>query len=150
MPSTPQTPALVSIGYEGKDLNELLEQLLANHVGVLVDVRLNPISRKPGLSKRRLSEALRAVGISYCHYRELGNPKENREAFRAGSQDARDRFSAILRAQAGTEALSHVAESLDGEVVALLCFEREHSECHRGLVAEAIQRELPEVQLLQV
>lgn len=52
---------VVSIGYEGKTV----AQLLAQDVKVLVDVRLTPLSRKPGLSKTKLAEALRAAGIDY-------------------------------------------------------------------------------------
>ena len=40
----------------------------------LVDVRLTPISRKPGLSKTALGRELAAVGMVYEHRRELGNP----------------------------------------------------------------------------
>jgi hypothetical protein len=31
-----------------------------------------------------------------------------------------------------------------------LCFEREHSSCHRGLVAEAIQKAMPSLELVKV
>ncbi|MDQ3504076.1 MAG: DUF488 domain-containing protein [Actinomycetota bacterium] len=48
---------------------------------MLLDVRLNAISRKPGFSKKRLTAALAAVGIGYRHARALGNPRDNREPF---------------------------------------------------------------------
>ncbi len=51
------TGTLVSIGYEGKTLSDLVTQLLEQGVRVLVDVRLTPLSRKPGLSKTKLTEA---------------------------------------------------------------------------------------------
>jgi uncharacterized protein (DUF488 family) len=38
--------SLVSIGYEGRNLDELIEDLLEQQVNVLVDVRLNPILPK--------------------------------------------------------------------------------------------------------
>jgi uncharacterized protein (DUF488 family) len=138
-------PRLVSIGYEGRDINELIRYLRQESVDVLVDVRLNPISRKPGLSKRRLAESLASAGIDYVHMRELGNPKDNREGFRAGDRLARDRFWQLLRTEEATQALRHVTELLDNEVVALLCFEGEHSDCHRGLVAEALVKEMPQL-----
>jgi hypothetical protein len=34
-------------------------------------VRLTPVSRKPGLSKTKLSEALAAVDIGYVHHRAV-------------------------------------------------------------------------------
>lgn len=57
---------LVSIGYEGKAAGDLVAQLLNRGVRVLVDVRLTPLSRKPGLSKTKLSAALSAVESSTC------------------------------------------------------------------------------------
>jgi uncharacterized protein (DUF488 family) len=117
------TGTLVSIGYEGKTIDDLVAQLRAQSVGVLVDVRLTPLSRKPGLSKTKLSEALAAVGIGYVHHRALGNPKDNRAGFRAGEPESRARYRDVLETAAASDALAHVSELLDGGVVALLCFD---------------------------
>lgn len=133
------SPNLISIGYEGRDADELIAQLKAERVTVLVDVRLNPISRKKGLSKTALKDALNASGIGYLHYRELGNPKDNRDAYREGAREARDRFERLLNEPTATEALRHVMELLDDERVALLCFERDHSTCHRSQISSALQ-----------
>lgn len=137
-------PKLVSVGYEGRDAKTLISLLEANDVQVLVDVRLNPISRKPGLSKGALSAALEAAGIRYVHYRSLGNPKDNRAGFRAGDQSALTRFSEVLSQETAGQAIRHVTELLEEGVVALLCFERDHAQCHRRLVAEAIRDGVPE------
>lgn len=135
------TPTLVSIGYEGRDAAALIEELRAQQVQVLVDVRLTPISRKPGLSKTALRGALEQAGIGYIHFRELGNPKDNRDGYRRGEEASRDRYREILRGPAADAALKHVYELLDGGVVALLCFERDHSQCHRDLVVDALMAE---------
>lgn len=139
----PRTPRLVSVGYEGRDAHDLVQYLKGARVDVLVDVRLNPISRKPGLSKTKLALFLRESGIEYIHYRELGNPRDNREGFRAGDLSAHERFRGILRQDNAERALGHVSELLDFEVVALLCFEHDHALCHRGLVAEALAAKVP-------
>ena len=143
-------PSLVSIGYEGRNLDDLIENLRAQEVNVLVDVRLNPISRKPGLSKQRLAEALASDGIRYVHHRELGNPKDNRAGFREGEQASRERFRALLAGQPAEMALQHVSELMDGGVVALLCFERDHSQCHRGLIAAALVTTKPCLRVVTV
>jgi uncharacterized protein (DUF488 family) len=135
---------LVSIGYEGKTVHDLVMQLLAQDVEVLVDVRLTPLSRKPGLSKTKLSEALAAVGIRYVHHRALGNPKDNRAGFRAGEPQARVRYREMLDTAAATDALAHVCELLDGGVVALLCFEQDHVECHRDIVVRRLLKARPD------
>ena len=142
--------ALVSLGYEGRTAHELVANLRREAVSVLVDVRLTPLSRKPGLSKHRLAQALADVGIRYVHLPALGNPPENRPAFRAGDPAGRRHFIKILEGEHATEALQHVAELLDGGTVALLCFERRHDSCHRHLVAEALRRQNPSVSIVEL
>ena len=135
------TPSqLVSLGYEGRSVDELVASLLQQGVQVLVDVRMTPISRKRGLSKRALAAALGEVGIRYVHHRELGNPKDNRDGFRRGIPESRERFRHLLGSDEAVAALNHVSELLDDSTVALLCFERDHSQCHRDLVIEAVSR----------
>lgn len=134
----PSSPQVVSIGYEGRSAAELIEALRDQQVTVLVDIRLTPISRKPGLSKTALAAALRAAGIEYVHLRELGNPKANRPGYRAGEPTALDRYRSVLSSDDGQSALRHVTELLDGGAVALLCFERDHADCHRHQVVDEL------------
>lgn len=140
----------MSIGYERKTVNDLVAQLINQGVRVLVDVRLTPLSRKPGLSKTKLSEALAAVGIDYVHHRALGNPKDNRAGFRAGEPESRARYHDVLETAAATDALAHVSELLDDGVVALLCFEQDHSECHRDIVVRRLMMERPDAAVVHV
>lgn len=141
---------VVSIGYEGRTVDDLVAQLLQQDVHVLVDVRLTPLSRKPGLSKTKLSQALADVGIGYVHHRALGNPKDNRAGFRAGEPRSRARYREILDSVAATDALAHVCEMLDGGVVALLCFEHDHSECHRDIVVRQLMKQRPGAAVVHV
>ncbi|WP_233213737.1 DUF488 domain-containing protein [Mycobacterium hubeiense] len=140
----------MSIGYEGKTVHDLVTQLLEQDVRVLVDVRLTPLSRKPGLSKTKLSEALAAVGIRYVHHRALGNPKDNRAGFRAGEPDSVARYRDVLDSAAAADALAHVCELLDGGAVALLCFEHEHAECHRNFVVNRLLEARPNAAVVHV
>jgi uncharacterized protein (DUF488 family) len=144
------TGTLVSIGYEGKTAGDLVARLLQQDVRVLVDVRLTPLSRKPGLSKTKLSEALTAVGIGYVHHRALGNPKDNRAGFRAGEPESRARYRDVLDSAAATDALAHVCELLDGGVVALLCFEHDQYECHRDIVVGRLMKARPDAAVVHV
>lgn len=141
---------LVSLGYEGRTAGELIAQLVESDVSVLVDVRLTPLSRKPGLSKKRLAQALEEQGIRYVHLPQLGNPKDNRDSFRAGQQDSRLRFRQLLGTEDGQQALNHVAELLDDGVVALLCFERDHATCHRDIVTEELVKDRPGLSLVHL
>jgi uncharacterized protein (DUF488 family) len=141
---------LVSIGYEGKTVGDLVAQLLQQDVRVLVDVRLTPLSRKPGLSKTKFTEALTAVGIEYVHHQALGNPKENRAGFRAREPESRARYRDVLESAAATDALAHVCELLDGGVVALMCFEHDHAECHRDIVVRRLLEARPNAAVVHV
>ncbi|MCP9622927.1 DUF488 domain-containing protein [Nocardia otitidiscaviarum] len=145
-----RVPALVSVGYEGHSLESLVQRLLLEKVQILVDVRLNASSRKPGLSKTKLSESLRAAGIEYIHHRALGNPKDNRDGFRNGEPASRARFREALSTDAAADALSHVVELLDGGVVALLCYERDHATCHRAIVAEHLKAAAPDIEVFHL
>jgi uncharacterized protein (DUF488 family) len=141
---------LVSLGYEGRTADELISAARRANVTVLVDVRQTPLSRKPGLSKRRLAAALEDAGIEYVHLRALGNPKENRAPFREGQPSSHRLFRSLLGAEDGAAAIQRVADLLDDEIVALLCFEREHNACHRHLVAEALREARPGLSVLDV
>lgn len=126
-------------GYEGLQLTDLVERLVADGVEVLVDVRLNAISRKVGFSKKALSSALEAVGIHYLHEPRLGNVKTNRAGYAeldsAEGLAARQRFRDRLAepdAAAGVQALV----GLRGNV-AVFCYESDERHCHRQQVLEA-------------
>jgi uncharacterized protein (DUF488 family) len=134
---------LLTIGYEGRRAEGLVEELRSARILVVVDVRLTPLSRKPGLSKRRLADSLEQAGITYVHIPELGNPKENRASFRKGDPLSRTRFRALLRSQEAAAALERVAALTSDSRVALLCFERHASECHRHVISDEIERRVP-------
>ena len=97
------------------------------------------ISRRKGFAKRALSEALADAGIKYVHLRGLGDPKEGREAARAGRLDE---FALVFgthmeseTAQADLQTAMHYAA--EGGAC-LMCYERDHAGCHRSIVAKAI------------
>ncbi len=133
---------LFTIGYEGCTIADVLGALAAARVGLLIDIRAVPRSRKPGFSKRQLAAALDERGIRYVHLQALGTPKPGRDAVRAGHPE---RMEVIFRAH--MEADHSLAELADAtglartERVCLLCFERDPMQCHRRIVAEMITAE---------
>lgn len=121
-------------------MSELTEQ----GVQVLVDVRLTPLSRKPGLSKRRLAERLAESGIDYLHLKALGNPKENRQPFWDGRvKDGCEAFSELLGSDEPQAALQTIADLMAASTVAILCFERDHDRCHRQVVTDRVTDRMP-------
>jgi uncharacterized protein (DUF488 family) len=130
-------PKVFTVGYEGRDLAELVA-LLRNHgICLLIDVRLNAISRRRGFSKTALSQALADAGIAYVHERGLGNPKENRAGYRLGQQAAHRQYTRHLESH-GAEAVSRVTDLAQTTRIALLCVEREPACCHRTAVATSL------------
>lgn len=146
--STDHNATIVSVGYQGRTLDEMIELLASHEVETLVDVRLTPISRKRGFSKTALTEALRNAGIEYIHEPDLGNPKDNRDSFRKGLASARDRYRHRLDNGAAAAYEATIERALS-ERVALLCFEHEHRECHRSCITDRAISERPGVSVLE-
>lgn len=136
MTRTPTT-GLTGAGYEGQEIGAFVMELADRGVTRLVDVRLTPISRKPGFSKTALREALTDVGIAYEHRRELGNPKDNRPGF-AGTEhelsNAKRAYANRLATPEAQAALAQLRDYAEQEHVALLCFEADEHRCHREVV----------------
>ncbi|MEU5380552.1 DUF488 family protein [Streptomyces sp. NPDC005968] len=130
-----------SAGYEGRDIDSFVASVQTARIDAVVDVRLTPISRKPGFSKTRLREALHAAGVEYVHLRALGNPKDNRAPFWEGRlEEGRARYRSLLAAEAAGAELTQLAELAGTSRVAVLCFEQDAQRCHRTVVIEEIRQ----------
>jgi uncharacterized protein (DUF488 family) len=136
-----RAPKLATIGYEGVSLPDFIATLKAARITQLIDIRELPVSRRKGFSKRPLSAALVAVGISYQHQRALGTPRPIRHRLRQDGNRAR--FFAAFRIYLASrgELLDQLARTLTGRVV-LLCYERDPAECHRSVVAAGLAKRL--------
>jgi uncharacterized protein (DUF488 family) len=134
----------ISVGYEGRNIENFVSALQHAEVEILVDVRLTPLSRKRGFSKTSLTEALADVGIRYVHLKALGNPRENREAFHTGDlRTGRSRFRKMLKQDAAQLALADLSDLVEEHRVGVLCFEADIEKCHRYEIIQALTRRLP-------
>jgi uncharacterized protein (DUF488 family) len=141
---------IYSVGYEGMTVDSLVDRLAGARVSVLVDVRLNPVSRKPGFSRRRLTAALETAGIEYIHEKELGNPPDNRDSFRTGDGEVgRSRMRSILDNGAG-DALDRVVGLASSQRIAVLCVERDAHRCHRDVIAQMAMERNPAIEVLNI
>jgi len=133
---------LLTIGYEGRSLENYLNELLRASVTVLCDVRRNPLSRKYGFSKGTLSKACEGVGIRYAHLPELGIDSSERQDLVAQAD-----YDALFAAYEHTT-LSQQTAALktilgwiaDDDRVALTCYEQLPQQCHRTRVANALEQ----------
>jgi uncharacterized protein (DUF488 family) len=136
---TGRSEELLTIGYEGTTISAVLHALEQARVGLLVDVRALPQSRKPGFSKRQLGAGLEERGMRYVHLQGLGTPKSGRDAVRAGNVTAMHRiFRAHMTSDRAQADLASATELARSARACLLCFERDHEKCHRSIVAEMI------------
>lgn len=133
---------MATIGYEGRAQHDVIGLLVDAGVELLVDVRIRAQSRKPGLSKSSLAAGLADAGIRYEHLRALGTPLDIRADFRAGeTAAARERYrDYLLGDEQAMQELERLAELVEGQRVAILCFEHDPRVCHRMVVAEELRR----------
>jgi uncharacterized protein (DUF488 family) len=132
---------IYTIGYEQTPAKAVLDELEHAGVKLLVDVRAVAASRRPGFSKTQLAAGLSERGISYLHLRGLGTPKEGRNAARSGKFDELHRiYAAHLKTPQAREQLDElVSLVIKAGPVCILCYERDHRQCHRQWIAEIIE-----------
>ena len=140
MQPVPTDLTFFTAGYQGHNIETFLDLLMSHGVEQLIDVRQLPFSRKPDFSKKRLTAHLAGAGIAYTHLAALGTPKPMRDEVRR-THDFPAFFAAmqaIIAAQ--PEALREALELARARQSVLLCFEANHAECHRLVVAQTIER----------
>jgi len=134
---------LNTIGYEGADLEDFVQTLVVAEIDILVDIRDRAQSRRKGFSKTALSERLAKDGIEYVHHRALGDPKEGRDAAKAGDWSKfRKVFQAVLKTAEAKSAILSITNLSKSQNTCLLCYERDEKTCHRKIVSEIIEQKL--------
>jgi uncharacterized protein (DUF488 family) len=138
----PKAKKLFTIGYEQTPSKAVLDELEHAGVKLLVDVRAVASSRRPGFSKNQLAAGLDERGIAYLHLRGLGTPKAGREAARSGKFSVLHKiYAAHLRTPQAREELDELSALVKkSSPVCILCYERDHTHCHRQWIAEVIEQ----------
>src|SRR3954469_19001658 len=136
-------PSVWTIGYERLLPPELVAELEAAGVERVIDVRFRPQSRRPGMSKTRLSQLLGEHGIAYEHRRALGTPADLRFLFHSGRvAEGAAAFRTHVEATAAGELDALAAELAHAPPTALLCLEADPATCHRRVLTDALQERL--------
>jgi uncharacterized protein (DUF488 family) len=135
-----QARRLLTIGYAGHTPSSFLAALRQHDVCVVIDVRQNPVSRKKGFSRAALAAFLAANNIEYIHQAAFGVPIELRKQLKSGQCDLAAYFD-VFRAHLSKrgEALNQLYELATRAQCCLMCAERLPEECHRSLVANAVE-----------
>lgn len=131
---------LVTIGYEAELQANVIDRLKQAGVEVLIDVRAVAASRRAGFSKTLLAASLNAAGIDYLHFRQLGTPKPGRDAARKGRiAEMHAIFEDHMAEPAAQLELAKAVEVVRERKAALLCYEADHTGCHRTILANSIR-----------
>ena len=132
-----QDQVLFTIGYEGKSVESFMNILIQKDVRLLCDVRKNPLSRKFGFSKSRLSSIADWVKVEYVHIPGLGIESEKR-VFLRSKDDYRCLFDDYAKTLPSRKPFLDEVYALmrKNHRVALMCYEKEPEMCHRHVVRD--------------
>lgn len=133
---------LFTIGYEGKTIENFTNELIKEDVRVLCDVRKNALSMKYGFSKKQLQFIVENVGIKYIHIPGLGIESAKRKYLNSKKDYEKlfkDYESNILPER--TKELEELNKIfITNKRIALMCFEAEHTSCHRNRTVQALAK----------
>src|SRR3989338_981177 len=130
---------VLTIGYEGRAIDEFVDRLKQFNISRLIDVREIPLSRKPGFSKTSLRERLEDENIEYVHVKALGSPSAIRNKLKT-DWDYDYFFKAYCKYLfQNMEVVKEVYQFISDGVNCILCFERFPEKCHRTAVADKIK-----------
>lgn len=133
---------LYTVGYESAAIEDFIAALKSQQIEKIIDVREIPLSRKKGFSKNTLQALLEANDIEYIHLKNLGDPKEGRDAARSGDfKKFLHIFSKHMKTKQAQSDLKIATEHTKSNISCLLCYERKPEECHRKIVADAIAKD---------
>lgn len=129
--------SIFTVGYQGRSIDEFVAFLVQERIQTLCDVRRKAISRKTGFSKRALCSALESAGIAYVHMPELGMPLDL-----LSKRNSADNSPILAQYESRItgegENVQRLAQTARQARVCLLCFEGDHRQCHRGVLAEVL------------
>ncbi len=131
-----------TIGHSTRTIEEFVRILTGHAIGMVVDVRQFPGSRRyPQFNKEELSQSLAAAGIGYAHLPELGGrrkPQQNSKntAWRNAAFRGYADYMETNEFEDGVKRLIGLAA---GENSAIMCAEAVWWRCHRALISDYLK-----------
>lgn len=117
---------IFTLGTGNRPINEFINILRKNNIGVVVDVRRFPTSRFEHFKKEKLCRKCRTEGIGYIH---LGNELGG---YRKGGYEE---YTKTETFQSGIERLLKLTED---KIVCLVCAETLPWRCHRRFIGKKL------------
>jgi uncharacterized protein (DUF488 family) len=136
---------IVGVSYEGRSVAEFVTGLRLDGVQIVVDARLVPRCNRRGFSRHALAESLRASGIQYVHYEELGNPEPYQVGFRgpAHAAEAADRYREHLASPAVRGVIRDLIAVSGSRRVGVMTADIEQDQMQRAVLLEEIESRRP-------
>jgi uncharacterized protein (DUF488 family) len=139
---------LYTIGFTKKNAETFFSKLQKAGVTKLIDIRLNNVSQLAGFAKKDdLIYFLKQLcNCDYIHMPALAPTKDILDSYKKKKIDWNDyenKFNKLIT-QRNIEK-KFTAEELNN--ACLLCSEHTADQCHRRLVAEYLQKEIPNIQI---
>lgn len=141
-PAAAEPPTIWTIGHSTRTIEEFIDLLHGSQIALLADVRSHPGSRKyPHFNQGPLADALRAEGIDYQHFPDLGGRRKARPdspntAWRNASFRGYADYMQTPPYRAGIERLGRAARSAR---TAIMCSEAVWWRCHRSMIADDLK-----------
>jgi uncharacterized protein (DUF488 family) len=132
-----------TIGHSTRSIDDFISLLEANGITLLADVRSFPGSKRyPQFNKAALAESLKARGIRYKHFPELGgrrkpNAESRNTAWRNVSFRGYADYMGTEQFQEGAQRLVDV--NAEAGPVAIMCAEAVWWRCHRSLISDYLK-----------
>lgn len=142
---------LYTIGYTKKSLREFIERLRGAGVDCVVDIRLHNTSQLAGFAKKDDLQFLleEGFGIGYTHRDEFAPTEEILSDYKSGKkwEVYHARFKSLIDERGMVDSFLELARENGWRRPCLLCSEDEPDKCHRRLVAEAVAREVDNLEV---
>lgn len=137
MPS--KSPLILSIGYEKRKTDSFLETLAEHEIHAVVDVRQSAFSRRLDFRKNRLISLLNENGIEYFHLKSAGNP--HRKLTNDLKKCLEMYYDYISDQPALVEEIATELNEISGNFprIAMLCYEKCPTECHRTILLKTLK-----------
>lgn len=144
-----KTPCIFTIGYEKKDIDCFLYELIDKDIDLVIDVRKNPFSMNYTFIGKKLQSTLNSdnTNIQYIHLPELGIESKDRKELK-DLNDYKKLFldyEKTLISKEKQEKLNEIINLGTKYRIALLCFEKDPKYCHRGVIANHLRKKGIEV-----
>jgi len=144
---------IYTIGFTKRTAEEFFETLKENQIELLIDVRLNNKSQLAGFTKGSdLQYFLRELcSARYLHCEEYAPTKALLSSYQAGTKtwaDYETEFDQILESRGDYKDFTQKYARFSR--ICLLCSEPIPERCHRRLVAEKLQQQDPDIDIVHL